>query len=123
MKRFTLILLLCVFGCDALIPPQPTPNPPPIVDPQPVTKATWFFVVEESADRTPELAALLADPFWQTVQFRLFDDDTPEAADIVKALGSTKLPALLLIDAAGKVTFKGELPKTVDEVKKLAGAK
>lgn len=127
MKRVMLIALLALLtGCDALIPPQPLPVPlpvPPIVDPQPVPigKVATIYVLEETAERTPELAILLADEWWHSsgIAFQILDKDLPEAAPVVKAVGSIKLPAIVLTDASNKLIYRGELPKDISGVKAL----
>lgn len=118
-------LLIAICGCDVspLFPPVPRP---PIVDPvTPITDAAWVLVLEESSDRTPEMAALLADPWWHSsgVKFRVYDKDSADAADVVKAVGNTPLPALLIVDPKGKRLHVGKLPASIDGIKALIGGK
>lgn len=119
LLAFAAIAITC--GCDALIPPLP--DVPPIVEPVPSGKVAWVLVVEETAERTPEVAAVLLDPWWKSsgIKFRIYDKDMPEAADAVKAVGAIKLPAVVITDKAGNVLRKGELPRTIDAVRRFVG--
>ncbi len=115
--------LAAVIGCE--IPLPPVPNPPPIVDPdvKPITGAAWVYVVEESADRTVELGLLIDDPWWHQQTFKCLkvDKDAEGIGDVIKAVGGTKLPAIVVTDASGKVVYSGELPRSIEAVKKLLG--
>lgn len=132
-SQWVVIGCLCVValcGCNVPLPPAPPipqPGPPPIVDPvTPVNVDRWLIVLEETADRTAETSALLADPWWHNlpsgVRFRVYDRDQPEAADVVRAVGNAPLPALVIVDSRGKRLHAGTLPGSVAEIQKLIGA-
>lgn len=118
IKAALLPLLLCMLiGCDGLLPPLPTPTPTP----SPIGDVDWVVVVEESADRTTDIAVLFADPFWRTIKSRWYDDDSPDAASYVQATEGQPRPTILLLDKSGRKLFAGPLPKTVPEIQTLIG--
>ena len=101
--------------------PEPKPNPP-----EPKQAVAWVVVVEETADRTPEVAKVLGDlTYWQglrkrepAVEWRFYDKDSPEAKKrnydtFGREVG---LPAVLLLGADGKVVDKFKLPSSTGEI-------
>jgi hypothetical protein len=84
----------------------------PPIPPAPVVMGTvWLVVVEETSQRTPELAAVLGDlAYWQglrtkDVMFRFYDKDSTDPAlksHLPDAL-TVGLPALLTMDRTGKI--------------------
>lgn len=107
--------------------PKPDPKPDPKPEPQPKPPVElWGFVVEESADRTPQQAIVLGsmDVRSQLVEKRLrvMDKDL-EVEDVLKtyqarAAGKT-LPMLFLTGPDGTLYYEGPLPATVDDMLKL----
>ena len=124
MRHLRWLALLALFGCsEQLFPtPVPQPQPTPIVDPQPVPigDVAFLYVLEESSQRTPEIAAVLLDQWWHDckIPYRMFDKDAEGIEDIVKAVGSTTLPAIVVVPKTGKPVVKA-LPATIDGVKEL----
>lgn len=104
--------------------PQPKPQPEPVVDPA-TTQNAWLVVIEETQDRTPEIARVLTDrAFWdglhaRGLHFRLIDRDSPDAANYVAIADALGLPALLILMADGKLISKTPLPKTVADLDAL----
>ena len=113
-------LFLPMDGCkfDGL----PIPVPPfneTVVDPA-ETEGAWVIVVEETGDRHPEVATILADvPYWDSVvarglRWRPYDVDADEAAPYRKIASEVGLPAVLILsvksDPPGKVLGKFPLP-------------
>jgi hypothetical protein len=99
---------------DSVIPVPPTPKPTEL----------WAVVVEESADRTPEVAAMLLSPEVRGLfkQFRLIDKDDvlePKEEQLKQEGIARGLPTLLLVDPSGKVWWKGDVPRTVDDWRKV----
>jgi hypothetical protein len=90
---------------------QVDPPPPPVV-----IEGAMVLVVEESAERTPATAKLLADAaYWQTIvdrgmRWRVYDIDSPTAAGLREQIGQTPLPALIVTDKAAKVLAVQQLP-------------
>lgn len=90
---------------------QVDPPTPPVV-----IEGAMVLVVEESAERTPATAKLLADAaYWQTIvdrgmRWRVYDIDSPTAAGLRTQLGQTPLPALIIVDKAMKVLAVHQLP-------------
>ncbi len=123
----SLVALLISFGCLPQPVPQPQPDVTPIVDPQPVPigNVAAIYVIEETSERTPEIAAVLLDPWWVSsgIKFGIYDKDVPEVASVVQAVSGIKLPAIVCVDRDRKVLYRGELPTSIEGVKKLAGAK
>lgn len=105
------------------VPPKPDPVPP--VPPSPITSDHWFIVVEETQDRTPEMAQVLDFAKWNTlgVKYRFYDKDSPDAKkygyDALASKFGLKLPVLFVFDKAGNIVSARELPKSFDEIKKL----
>ena len=104
-------------GCEIPLPPTPPgPNPPPIV----VTTDATVIVIEETAERDFDTASVLGDiTFWTSlgVKFRLYDDDSPDAAPYLPIV--KERPGLIVLDKHGRKTWSGRLPKTTDEIKRL----
>lgn len=112
--------------------PNPQPDPTPIVDPA-QTEGSWIIVVEETKDRTPEIAVIMKDIKYQDslkergLVWRPYDKDSaPQYTGIVQEVG---LPVLIILggpkmydgkDAKGNPTapvlHKGPLPKTIEEM-------
>lgn len=116
---FALLLWVWAAGCEIPIPPGPTPDPinPPV--PVVTTEAT-IIVIEETANRDFDTASILGDiAFWTSlgVKFRLYDDDSPDAAKYLNLV--KERPGMIVLDKAGKKTWAGALPKTTDEVRRL----
>lgn len=111
--------------------PQPPPKPDPKPDPKPVpVVATWIIVVEEKSNRTPEIAAVLNDQaMWRRIEAKglkwgIYDPNSPDAIrlkypDALTAKGLT-VPAVIALDAAGKVVTAVKLPATAAELENLA---
>lgn len=119
-----LSLLLVCSGCEKLLPPVP-PNPDP--NPTPVVNASWVIVIEETAARTPQTAAVLGDlNYWRGlssrgIRFRFYDDDSADAARLgyVAKVEGVKRPALLVVDKTGSVVKTTTLPATIAGVDAL----
>ena len=105
--------------------PEPAPGPspkPPEPKPAPVAGTLYVVVVEETSQRTPELARVLNDAaFWgglkgKDVLHRFYDKDAPEVVTQKYLPHATKagLPAVLLMDKAGKVLDAKKLAATAD---------
>ena len=113
------LLLGLAIGCELPVPPVPpgpSPQPPPIV----ITTDATLIVIEETADRTPETAAVLGDiTFWSGlgVKWRIYDDDSPDAVVYLPLVKDR--PGLIVFDKTGKILWGGALPKTTDDVRKL----
>jgi hypothetical protein len=108
--------------------PQPPPKPEPQPDPTPVPiAATWVLVIEESAMRTAPIALLLNDfAMWKRleakgVKWRIYDVDSPDvkAKKYDVAVSGVGVPAVLMLDAAGKIVKVAKLPATAAELEAL----
>lgn len=112
--------IAALIGCEGF---PPLPPQPPIVDPKPVTGAATVYVVEESANRTPAIAKLRNDSWWRSgsVELRWYDRDAEGIESLLEKIGDTALPAIVIVDKDGNVLHVGELPATIDGVKKLVG--
>lgn len=86
-------------------------------------QTAWFVILEESEQRDIDLAILLQNKPWRDslierkINFRVFDDDQPEAESYAKAI--EERPAYLFISLTGKVLKKGTAPKSVKQADKL----
>lgn len=111
----------------------PSPEPDPKPDPPPPAEL-WGIVIEESKDRGPEHAAVLASPeirgLFPSDRFQVFDpigdDGTPVVppADLKPyvdraMVDKSKWPMLFLVSPAGDVHYEGALPGTVAAMKTL----
>lgn len=80
---------VAVIGAPAPVPPGPGPQPPD--PPKPEAKVAWAIVIRDAQKVTPEQASLIADrAMWQQldaagVEWRVFDDQSPEAVDKYKS--------------------------------------
>ncbi len=85
--------------------------------------SAWFVILEESDDRDLDLAVLLQNKSWRDslverkVNFRVYDDDQPEAASYAKAINER--PAYHIVSLTGKVLKKGIAPKTAKQADAL----
>jgi hypothetical protein len=99
----------------------PPPDPPP--------GKRWVLLIEESSERTPELAALRTaiernPPFKTPGQFRMIDKDLAPGAYAQWVARAKSLPYLFVVDSLGGVAFEGPCPvdvATFTEVVKKAG--
>lgn len=100
-------------------PPKPEPNPP-----EPAKSVSWVVVIEETADRTPAQAKVLADlKWWQSletrnIKWRHYDEDSDDAEVYKDTIRSLKLPAVVLLSKDGQVIAKFELPSTTAELER-----
>lgn len=88
------------------------------VDPPPTT--LHAIVVEESGDRTSDLAIILSSMEVRGLfeEFRVIDPDTP--SDLQPYVDrATSLPTLFVIDPAGKLWHEGEVPMSVEDWRSL----
>jgi hypothetical protein len=108
--------------------PRPPPDPPvPPVPPAPAEKVAWVIVVDETSARTPDIARVLNDAaMWKRldgrgIKYRLYDKDSPDAKNkkYPEFAAQVGLPAVLLLDAGGKVLRVVKLPATAAELEGL----
>ena len=94
--------------------PIPKPIPPfvePKVDPA-KTEGSWVVVVEQTEQRTPEVAKLLRDlPWWQSLEarglkWRHYDYDAADAVGYRKLADDVGLPAVAIVGGAGELSGK-----------------
>lgn len=114
------LLLFVVSGCTPPLPPNPTPDPDP-PGPAPVVVGDWYIVIEESADRTPGTAEALRVIQTSGKRFRVYDDDSPDAAGYVAAVDGVGRPTLLILDETGKKLDARPLPQSAAEMQALIG--
>ena len=126
--RWAFSFLILLSGC---LPPEPGPNPGPGPEPGPnpgpVVDGCWPIVVEETAERTPERAEVLADlEFWTGleslgVRFRFYDDDAPAAARFVRDAeqAGVRLPALVVVSPEGRTLRVDSFPKSTAAVRAI----
>lgn len=113
------------------LPPGPLPpGPNPPVPPGPVVTDpnAWFVVVEETSQRTPELALMLDYRIWNEVitngKYRFYDRNSPDAIqrkydrlaeqEIKESLGTQNpksLPIILAVKDNGDLIQSKSLPK------------
>lgn len=106
-------------------PVPPGPNPPIVTDPN-----AWFIVVEETSQRTPELALMLDYRLWNkfitTHKYRFYDRNSPDAIKYnytklaeqeIRESGGTKiLPIILAVKDNGDLIKSISLPKTESDL-------
>ena len=117
------LLFALLIGCLPTIIPTPLPiDVVPIVTP--VSGDVFLVVVEETAERTAETAAVLngSSEWWHKlgargVSYRWIDDDTPGAEKFAVAVKDR--PGYLLMDSSGKRLKTGALPKTTAELDQI----
>lgn len=108
-------LAVLTSGC---LPPTPGPQPnPPGPTPGPVVDSVWLIVVEESASRTPESAAVIRELPSIGQKWRVYDDDSPDAAGYAAAV--TDRPGLLVLGPDGTVLRAGKLPQNIEGVRSI----
>jgi len=113
------------------VPPPPPPPPPP-----PVPTELWAIIIEESAERTPQQAIVLASPKVRAMfkGWRLFDpmksptEPNPVPVELqpyVDRVNNPEAhlskPVLFLTEPKGTVYFEGPLPETIPAIEALVG--
>lgn len=92
-------------GIDVLPTPIPSPKP-----------GSWVVLVEETAERTSDVAKFMADGAWleslkaRQLKFRAYDDDQPEAATYVPVAKAAGIPAVVIASPEGKVLSSFAFP-------------
>ena len=117
------LLFAILLGCLPNFPPVPLPiDVVPIVTP--VAGDVFLIVVEETAERTAETAAVLngSSEWWHSlgtrgVSYRWYDDDTVGAEKF--AADVKERPGFVLMDSTGKRLKTGSLPKTTAELDQI----
>lgn len=101
---------------------SPAPKPP-----VPVTqKPAWIITIEETSQRTPEVAAVLGDvKFWgglqsKSIQWRQYDKDSADAASYNEFV-TVPLPAVLFLGSDGKVLSQFPLPSSTAAIASRIG--
>jgi len=102
----------------------------PITVVQTQLPGAWILHVEESSERTPASARLLQDEDFKAglttrgLNFRHYDVSDQPGKQFVLAAQKVGLPAIVIIDAAGKVVESVHLDDTTDVpafVRKVTG--
>lgn len=102
--------------------PEPDPDPDPKPDPKP-DGPYWVIVLEETGERTPETAKILADTaFLKSLtdaghKWRTYDEDHADAKSF--AALTTHRPALIVLTLSGEVVHTVPMPKTAAEITEL----
>lgn len=119
-------LVASLEGCQDFRLPVPIVDP--VVDPA-TTDGAWVVVVEETSQRTPQIARVLTyEAFWSGLEARglrrrLLDKDNPDAAPYASRVEKYGLPCLLILKPSGSVLFEGPLPATRDELEAIVKEK
>lgn len=119
----TSLLFALLLGCFPNIPPVPQPiDVVPIVTP--VAGDVFLVVIEETAERTAETAAVLngSSEWWHKlgargVSYRWYDDDTAGVEKFASAV--KERPGFVLMDSTGKRLKAGPLPKATAELDQI----
>lgn len=111
--KLTAAILFAIGGL-LLVQPQGCQLPDvPIVQKQ--YPDAWLVIVEESSQRTKEVALLLTDLTWRRsldereIKFRIYDIDQPEAEAYKKM--AMPVPSYVFIRPNGDVVAVGGVPK------------
>lgn len=111
-------VLLIVLGLyqhfsGSIVVPIPTPIPSP-------KPGSWVVLVEETAERTSDVAKFMADGAWfeslktRQLKFRAYDDDQPEAASYVPLSEAAGIPAVVIVSPEGQVLASFAFPAERD---------
>lgn len=117
------------------IPPNPNPNPP---QPNELSPDAWFMVIEETQERTSDIASMLEFSFWDSLPLKTghwhhFDQNSKTAqdkgyldkakAEIIKSNGTLKYPLILAIKQSGPLiesrnlgTDRADIRKWVNKI-------
>lgn len=115
-------MAIVMAGCLPPNPePGPGPDPNPDPNPNPVVVGDWYIVISESADRTPGTAEALRVLQTSGKHFRVYDEDSGDAAGYLAAVSGVPRPALLILDETGKKLDARPLPQSADAMKALIG--
>lgn len=116
-------LILIALGLVLAFAPVPSVLPLPIFDDADPTKTegSWVVVIEETEDRTPEVAKVLTnDKFWaglesRGLRYRIMDVSTDEARPYRALSDKLGIPCVLVIAVPdGTVLAEEKLPGTLD---------
>lgn len=116
-----LALAVAASGCTPPLPPNPDPPEPDPPRPTPVVVGDWYIVVEESADRRGQAWPAVRVLLESGKNFRVYDDDSPDAAGYLDSVSGIKRPALLILDENGKKLDARPLPQSAAEMQALIG--
>ena len=104
------------------VPPVPPPNPEP-----PVSKVdkVWIVVVEESSERSAEMARLLGDlDYWRGLEakghrWRIYDKDNPAVAEKGLMKHISNIPGLIIMSMDGTVLRSVKMPSSRDALNSI----
>lgn len=127
-------LFLPAEGCRFNWPTPPGPNPSPGPGPDPTpdvvvdpskTKGSWVILLEETAERTPEITRVVVnESFWggledRGLKYRLIDRNA-DAFEPYRAIASEiGIPCILILSPTGEVLTKTTLPKSTGELDQI----
>lgn len=110
-------LILVAVMAGALFVPADCDGLPDIIPvPRPDHEGAWVLILEETAERSPSVAAFLDDTAYlaelyeRGLHWRPYDDDSPGAAPYVGL--TQERPALVIVSATGEVLHVGPWPDT-----------
>jgi hypothetical protein len=121
--------VLTVSGIGPQPPPGPGPEPQPEPEPTPQATNVSLAIVEDTMNRTPEMAITMNGIVGWTAfvdsgnDWRAYDLTTGEARG-KKAITDLNgpSPGIVIYDkATGKMIHRGDMPATIDELKTLIG--
>jgi len=85
----------------------------------------WVLLVEESGNRSPATARVLASNYFgqlegRELNFRLYDvDDESLGSDIKAEADRVGLPALVILTKDGKLLWSGNQPPTAESIDQI----
>ncbi len=97
----------------------------------PIPQSLSALIIEETEDRTPELAMVLLSPavrgLFEEGEFAAVDKDvenaSPEMAEFIDQANVRGLPTLFLLDQDGETVYTGDVPATPGEFATLLSNK
>jgi len=101
--------LFLPMGADGWKSPIPIP---PFVDPvidAAKTEGSWVIIIEQTEDRTPEVAALMRDlPYWKSLsgrglKWRHYDYDSEDAKPYRPLADEVGMPAVAIVGGQGEL--------------------
>lgn len=97
--------------------PDPGPDPEPDPKPDPTPGKRWVILIEESSERTPQLAWVMTSSISrdylakQGHEWRAWDrDHVPEDGAPYLRLADGKAPTLFIVTAGGSILYRGPPP-------------
>jgi hypothetical protein len=107
------------------IKPEPIDDddPPKPIDDEKLADSEWLVLVEESSERTPEIAKIVNSKFWlnELKKRIIHDQDSDQGQAFIRRSGRSKVPFFAVMDEQGEFVRSFDVPNTVEDLREVIG--